>query len=179
MAPTWHPPTLLSLPLLLAACMTQPPAPVADKASGMEATSAAATPPVAAAAVAPAVRKPGKRGPIPVRALNVSTQCEFKDEAGTHGRMALQIEDANVRRFNAQVTIGRRGVCSFDLARFHQTAKMPTPVLASNDTACRVYVWEQGSAVTVAFSACHAHCTADAFDYLWPILVDSPTGECA
>lgn len=181
MAPTWHRLILLSLPLLLTACMIQPAAPVVHRNPGgdVEQKSVAARP-LGVIAVAPA-GKPAKPvpAPIPVRPLNVSTQCEFKDEVGTHGRMALQIEEANVKRFNAQVTMGKRGVCNFDLAGFRQTATLPTPVLTSSDTACRVYVWEQGNAVTVAFSACHSHCTADSFDYLWPILVDNPSGECA
>lgn len=181
MALTWHRLTLLSLPWLLAACMTQPAAPVVHRdAGGDVGKKSAAARPLGVIAVAPA-GKPAKPGPapIPVRPLNVSTQCEFKDEAGTHGRMALQIEEASVKRFNARVTLGKRGVCNFDLAGFRQTATLPTPVLSASDTACRVYMWEQGNAVTVAFSACHSHCTADSFDYLWPILVDNPSGKCA
>jgi hypothetical protein len=181
MSMKWRRLMLLSLPSLLAACAGQPPAPVVfrDTGGGVEQKSLAARP--LGVISVPLAASSGKRmpAPIPVRPLNVSTQCEFRDEVGTHGRMALQIEEASVKRFNAEVTIPKRGVCSFDLARFRQTEKLPTPVLSAGDSSCRVYIWEQGNAVTVAFNACEAYCTADAYDYLWPILVDNPSGECA
>ncbi|MBI4984835.1 MAG: hypothetical protein HZC24_05695 [Rhodocyclales bacterium] len=171
---------LLLLPPLLAACTSQVGAPVVRRdVGGSVETKSSAAQPVGVIAVPPVgAAGSGKPGPIPVRALNVATQCEFSDETGAHGRMALQIEAASVKRFTAEVNIPRRGVCNFDLARFRQTETMPTPVLVSNDTPCRVYVWEQGSAVTVAFNSCEANCTADAYSYLWPILVD-PSGKCA
>lgn len=172
---------LLSLLPALSACMTQSAAPLAaDHEGGSNVAKSNAARRDENTAV-PRVRRsrPPAPAPIPVRALNVSTECAFKDEIGTHGSLNLRIEDADVKRFTAQVTIPKRGVCNFDLAGFRQTAKLPTPVLSGGDSACRIYVWEQGNAVTVAFSACHAYCTADAYDYLWPILVDRKSGTCA
>jgi hypothetical protein len=168
---------LMLFPLLpaLAACMIHPASPVVTRDGGDQsgAKSAAAKPRDVYAGRA------AKRAPLPIRALNVTAQCDFKDEMGTHGTLALDVEDANVKNFTAQVNIPKRGVCNFDLARFRQTSKMPTPVLSDGASACRVFVWEQGSAVTVAFSACRSYCTADAYDYLWPILVDRKNGTCA
>lgn len=159
--------------LLLGGCITQAPAPVSirDVGSGVEQQAAAAAP----AIVLPRVR-PGAQ---PVRAINASVQCAFADEVGTRGHLDLQVEEADVKHFLAQVTMPKRGVCNFDLRDFHQTGRLPAVVLASSKDACSVRMWEQGSQITVAFSNCEAHCSGDAFTYLWPILADRPSGTCS
>ncbi len=163
--------------LLLAACTSQPPAPVhmRDRGTEREAASQAAAP-IEIAVPPLAQRKPG---PLPIKPLNVATRCSFKDEVGTEGRMALQVEEADVKRFAAEVSIQNRGSCKFDLKDFHQTARLPIAVLNGNGDRCAVRVWQQHERVTVAFADCEAHCTGDAFSYLWPILADTSNGECS
>ncbi len=120
-----------------------------------------------------------KLKPIPDRELNVRTRCAFKDVQGGRGSMDLQVTKAEVKRFVAEVTIPQQGVCRFDMKQFEQTARMPNVVLNDKGSACTVRMWEQGKGVTVAFNACQARCSGDAFSYLWPILVDTRSGRCA
>jgi hypothetical protein len=162
----------------LAACSTQPAAPV-DATSGRGEGEAKAQ--VAAPAGVVTGLHGHRRVPAPVaaKAINASAECAFKDEAGVRGRLTLQVEDGSVRRFAAEVAIPRRGACSFDLKDFRQTTLLPPTTLAARDNRCRVHLWEQGAQLTVAFSDCRAYCTGEAFDYLWPILADTRTGECS
>lgn len=120
-----------------------------------------------------------KYAPISERELNVRARCAFDDVQGGLGSMDLQVTKAVVERFVADIDIPKHGRCHFDLGNFVQTGRMPTVVLTSRASACVVRMWEQGPQVTVAFSNCHAHCGGDAFDYLWPILVDTRSGSCS
>jgi hypothetical protein len=115
---------------------------------------------------------------IETRPLNVRTDCTFRDETGYGGRLDLEVQDAGVHRFAAKVDIPRRGSCRFELADFRQAASLPTVTLTSARSNCTVNMWEQGSKVTVAFSGCQAQCDSGTFDYLWPILVETPSGRC-
>jgi hypothetical protein len=175
---SWRKLVFLPLLLPLAACMPQPAAPVVG---GNEAVApipepAKPTPPTPVLSTRDAARK---FAATPATALNVRTECRFKDETGYGGSLDLQVVDANIKRLKAEVTIPKRGVCRFDLAKFRQTRTLPSPVLSAKDTKCRIFVWEQGDTVTVAFHACQASCTGTAFSYLWPILVYRKKGECA
>jgi hypothetical protein len=158
--------------------MTQPPASVAGREETVAAKPEAAkpTPPPPVLSTREAARR---FAATPARALNVSTDCHFKDETGYGGSLDLQVVEASIKRLKAEVRIPGRGVCRFDLAKFRQTRTLPSPVLTAKDTKCRVFVWEQGDTVTVAFHACQASCTGKAFSYLWPILVYRKKGECA
>lgn len=120
-----------------------------------------------------------KLKPIPDKELDVRTRCAFKDVQGGRGSMDLQVTKAEVKRFVAEVTIPKQGVCRFDMKQFEQTARMPNVVLNDKGSACTVRMWEQGKGVTVAFNSCQARCSGDAFSYLWPILVDTRSGRCA
>jgi len=115
---------------------------------------------------------------IKERALNVRADCRFRDEVGYAGRLDLEVKEADVRRFAAQVDVPGRGSCRFDLADFRQVAALPTVTLNGARGRCTVRMWEQGSQVTVAFSDCQAQCDGGTFDYLWPILVEGSGGRC-
>ena len=117
--------------------------------------------------------------PIPDKALDVRTKCNFRDVAGGRGSMDLQVSKAEVKRFVAQVSIPKQGVCRFEMAHFEQTARLPTVVLTDQATGCVVSMWEQDKNLTIAFNACQAKCGGDAFSYLWPILVDTRNGRCS
>ncbi|MDO8932358.1 MAG: hypothetical protein Q7U97_08200 [Rhodocyclaceae bacterium] len=119
-----------------------------------------------------------KLEPIPDRPLNVRTNCNFRDHTGYRGRLDLQVKDADVRRFRAEVNIPKRGTCRFDLKDFQQAGTSPA-TLANGADECKVRVWEQENRVTVAFRDCQAQCSGESFDYLWPILVDAKTGKCS
>ncbi len=175
---------LLALPVLLASCATREPAPPAQgKAVEPEKP------------VASSEKKPRqdnqiesqplkhlvgrKLKPIPDKELDVRTRCSFKDVQGGRGSMDLQVTKAEVKRFVAEVTIPKQGLCRFDMKQFEQTARMPNVVLTDRESACTVRMWEQEKGVTVAFNSCQAKCSGDAFSYLWPILVDTRSGRCA
>jgi len=117
--------------------------------------------------------------PIPDKALEVRTKCTFRDVAGGRGSMDLQVNKAEVKRFVAQVSIPKQGICRFDMKGFEQTARLPNVVLTDQATGCVVSMWEQDKGLTVAFNACQAKCSGDAFSYLWPILVDTRNGRCS
>lgn len=173
----------LALAVLLAACATPEPAPPLEKAVEPEVP------------VAVAEKKPRqdtkiesqplkhlvgrKLKPIPDKELDVKTRCSFKDVQGGRGSMDLQVTKAEVKRFVAEVTIPKQGLCRFDMKNFTQTARMPNVVLSDRESACTVRMWEQEKGVTVTFNSCQANCSGDAFSYLWPILVDTRSGRCA
>jgi hypothetical protein len=116
--------------------------------------------------------------PIPDKPLDVRTKCRFRDVAGGRGTMDLQVTKAEVKRFVAEVSIPRQGICHFDMKNFRQTERFPNVVLTDAASGCVVHMWEQEKGVTVAFNACQASCGGDAFSYLWPILVDTRNGRC-
>ena len=119
---------------------------------------------------------------MPDRALDVRASCRFKDVAGGRGSLELQVKHAEVKRFLAEVSIPRQGMCRFDMKHFQQTEKLPNVVLTDTESGCTVRMWEQEigktKGVTVAFNNCQAKCEGDAFSYLWPILVDPRNGRC-
>ncbi|MFT3848722.1 MAG: hypothetical protein QM739_08585 [Propionivibrio sp.] len=117
--------------------------------------------------------------PMPEKALDVRTRCRFRDVQGGRGSMDLQVSKAEVKRFAAEVSIPKQGVCRFDFKNFHQTAKLPNVVLTDAQSTCVVRMWEQEKGVTVSFNACQSKCSGDAFSYLWPILVDTRNGRCS
>ena len=54
----------------------------------------------------------------------------------------------------------------------------PVTLTSRNGNTCAVRMWEQGTRYTVAFNECSARCEGNAFEYLWPILIDGKTGRC-
>jgi len=170
--------TMLTLAGLVAGCATpEPPAP----------------PPVVEPPPAPAPRAESPRlrqdtlkhlakrqlKPIETRPLNARARCQFKDANGYRGQLRLDVREASVQRFDAQVEVPKRGHCRFELKQFQQTERLPNVVLAARRGECKVSLWEQGEQLTVAFRDCRAECSGDSADYLWPILVDSRKGSCS
>ena len=169
------------LALLLAACTTTPPPPAPEPV--VEAPVATPEPRVVhkeSIKSQPLKHLAGRSlKAMPEKPLNVRTRCNFRDVTGGHGSMDLQVTEAEVKRFSAEISIPKQGLCRFDMKSFTQTGKLPNVVLTDNKDACVVRMWEQGKGVTVAFNSCQAKCTGDAFSYLWPILVDTRSGRCA
>lgn len=120
-----------------------------------------------------------KLTPITGQALNARASCSFRDETGYRGQLELTVRNATVEQLDARVDVPNRGSCQFRLADFRQTDSLPIVVLASQQSACKVSLWEQGSQITVAFRDCRAECGGDSVNYLWPILVDSQKGSCS
>ena len=117
--------------------------------------------------------------PQPNRALNVTSQCTHQDEIGTRTRLSLVVETARVHTFDAEVSMKGRGTCRFELGEFEQVETLPQVVLRHRrHGGCRVRMWEEGARVTVAFNSCAKSCEGKAFDYLWPIVVETKSGRC-
>jgi len=175
-------PALLAAALLsaiLAACGVTPPRPTP------------APPPTPAPAPAPREETPqisnstqkylARRNlkPQPTRPLNVASRCSHDDKVDTRIQLDLRVENAVVKTFAAQVAMKDHGVCRFDLKDFEQTATLPQPLLRHQRAGdCTVRMWEQESKVTIAFSSCQIACEGKAFDYLWPVVVDTRGGGC-
>lgn len=171
---------VVPLSLLLAACATPEPPPVPVPPAARAEADAQPSPP-------PPERRPNAvlkhlanrdLKPIPTRPLNAKTSCAFRDQMGYGGRLNLDVKNAAVKRFDAQVNIPKRGTCRFQLRDFEQTQTAPVQ-LTSNQTGCKVHMWEQADQVTVAFRDCRSECSGDSVDYLWPILVDNRKGRCS
>jgi len=141
-----------------------------------------ATRPQPAPPGAPEARRPAppikssKPLPIPERPLAVKTECSYRDDVGTEGRLVLDVQASRVQRFWSQVDMGSKGRCSFDLSTFRQTTFTPSPTLVAG--ACTVRMWEQGDQVTVSYQNCASQCSPGAHEYLWPTLVSRKTGTC-
>ncbi len=170
--------TTAALLVLLAGCATVPPPAPAP-------APAPATPKQQAAPKTPELKKEtlallARRGhkPIAGQALNARTSCSFRDDTGYAGKLDLAVHEARVEQLEARIDVPKRGTCQFRLADFRQTESLPIVVLASQQSSCKVSLWEQGDQVTVAFRDCRAECGGDAVDYLWPILVDRRKGSC-
>ena len=117
--------------------------------------------------------------PQPTRPLNVKSNCSHKDAIGTLTRLELLVREAEVKAFDAQVTMKGHGTCSFKLRDFEQVEKLPQALLRhKQEGGCQVRMWEQGPKVTVAFNSCAKSCEGQAFDYLWPIVVEAKSGRC-
>ena len=169
------------LPAVLLAGCAAPPAPEPEPPAPVAAVPDVAEPPARERIKSQPLKHLLGRNlkPIPDKALDVRTKCNFRDVAGGRGSMDLQVKKAEVKRFVAQVSIPKQGVCRFDMASFEQTGKLPNVVLTDQATGCVVSMWEQDKNLTVAFNACQSKCGGDAFSYLWPILVDTRNGRCS
>ncbi len=171
-----------ALALLLGACTTPAPPP---EPAPVPAPVEAAAPVVREAPAAVIKSQPLKYllgrnlKAMPDKALEIRAKCSFRDVAGGRGTMDLQVTEAEVKRFFAEVNIPKQGMCRFELKNFQQTARLPIVVLSDATSDCVVRMWEQEKGVTVAFNSCQAQCAGDAFSYLWPILVDTRNGRCS
>ena len=118
--------------------------------------------------------------PQPTRPLNVSSRCSHKDEIGTQTSLNVLVKEAEIRTFDAQVSMKGHGICRFSLNEFDQVEKMPQALLRhKKHSGCLVRMWEEGPKVTIAFNSCPKSCDGNAFSYLWPILVDADSGRCS
>lgn len=169
--------------LVLAGCATEPDAPPARR-DVPEAAQQPGKPQSARPNLSPAAQRAlAKHGikPHDTTPVSVSSQCSRVDEIGTATKLKLAVGDGEVSDFNADILIKGRGRCHFDLANFRQEAREPQVLLRhTRDQKCTVRMWrEQTEQVTIAFNNCQKSCEGKAFDYLWPILVESKTGQCS
>ena len=117
--------------------------------------------------------------PQPTRPLNVRSRCSHSDAIGTVTRLNLLVKEAEVKSFDARVSMKGHGSCNFNMKDFAQDAKLPQVLLRhKQESKCTVRMWEQGHKVTIAFNSCPKSCEGKAFEYLWPVVVDARNGRC-
>lgn len=116
---------------------------------------------------------------MPVRPLNVATQCRFRNETGYNGTASVDVRNGQVRRLQAMFNIPEHGQCVIDMSRMHQTKTLPSVELRDSASGCTARMWEQGAVATVSFSGCASYCSpGEAFKYVWPILIKKGNGHC-
>lgn len=177
----WHWLAPLAIALFLGACATQ----MSDEAArspdpeASQQRERSSRQPGMSAAARRALAKHGIK-PHDTSPLTVRSRCFREDEIGTATQLDLSVNDGSVGDFRANVLIKGRGRCRFALADFHQESRLPHVLLRhAGDAKCTVRMWrEQTEKITIAFNGCHKSCEGNAFEYLWPILVESETGQC-
>ena len=110
-------------------------------------------------------------------ALSFAAHCNFEHESGYTVSLDTQVEASEVRALRFSAHVPEHGQCLFHLAGLQQTLRQPQIELTGQE-GCVVQLWDQGEKITLAFQNCAAHCTGDAQDYLWPVLIDHQTGQC-
>ena len=170
----------LAVMLLIAGCATPPEDKQPDEPRAERPSSRPPRPQPGLSAEAQ--RALARRGikPHDVSPVTVTSRCAHVDEIGTATKLNLLVDEGAVQEFKADVAIKGRGTCRFALADFRQESSAPQVLLRhAKDSKCTVRMWrEQGEKITVAFNSCHKSCDGKAFDYLWPILVESKSGQC-
>lgn len=121
---------------------------------------------------------PWQATPTEPRLQNAAVSCNYKDEGGIRGRVALLVDDFKVTRFNARIEMPNGGVCTFDSKKMEQRPFEQGVALQSKGDECVVRMWEQKHRITIAAYSCHKQCSKGSFSYLWPILMDTRIGTC-
>jgi hypothetical protein len=159
----------------------------AARGAGDEPRSAQPAPsrpaPVTATVAPPAasVTAPRRAAPMPFPAgtLSVRSECNSRDESGYTETIKLAVDRGRVALLEAKIVIPRRGSCGFSLSDFRQTRTEPHVELrSSTGSMCTVRMWQQGKRFTVAFNDCQEKCTRGAFEYVWPVELNSADGSC-
>lgn len=113
------------------------------------------------------------------RAVNVATRCSFRNETGYNGQASVNVANGDASLVSVTVNLPEQGSCLFDMTGFQQTQRGAMVELRHPRDGCTARLWEQGQQVTVAFSHCAARCNpAASFQYVWPVLIDRPSGRC-
>ena len=169
--------------LVLAGCATEQEPPARRDTPDTSQTTAKQQTPSRSGLSPSAQRALARHGikPHDTSPVSVKSQCSRVDEVGTATKLKLAVGEGEVNDFNADILIKGRGRCRFDLADFRQESREPQVLLRhARDQKCTVRMWrEQTEQVTIAFTGCQRSCEGKAFDYLWPILVESKTGQCS
>jgi hypothetical protein len=108
-----------------------------------------------------------------------SLQCSETDRLGNHSVATIKTDkDGAIESFYWYMRTPEGATCEFDSRQFAYAPQGRTQEYRSAK-GCRLFIWEQGNAVTLAHNACEAHCTAAAaHDYLWPIVFDKSGKDC-
>jgi hypothetical protein len=128
----------------------------------------------------PPLPPPAAEIPAPAAAgLNFSGNCVGKEETGYAENVRVEVGGGQVRALDGRIDIPGRGSCRFVLSDFRQTRQAPyVELLARDNSACALRMWQQGDRITLAATECAQKCTRGAFDYLWPVEFKAQGGAC-
>lgn len=121
---------------------------------------------------------PWQATPTEPRLQNAAVSCNYMDEGGVRGRVALLVDEHRVTRFTARIEMPNGGTCRFDSKQMEQRPLDQGIALQSKGDECVVRMWEQKHRITIAAYSCHKQCSKGSFSYLWPILMDTRIGTC-
>jgi hypothetical protein len=116
--------------------------------------------------------------PAPAAAgMSLIGNCVGKEETGYAENVHFDVAGGVVRQLDARIDIPGRGSCRFQISDFRQTKQAPfVELLARSGSACALRMWQQGDRITVAATDCAEKCARGAFDYLWPIELNTAGG---
>lgn len=110
--------------------------------------------------------------------INIRHSCSFKNETGYKGSTRIEINNNEVRQLNTAYEIPAQGSCQIDFRGFRQTRHSPSIELRHAD-GCTARIWTQGRQLTVSYTQCAQRCSsAETFRFVWPVLIDQPSGRC-
>jgi hypothetical protein len=130
-------------------------------------------------APAPPAPPPSAEIPAPAAAgLTFSGNCVGKEETGYAENVRVEVGGGQVRALDGRIDIPGRGNCRYVLPEFRQTRQAPyVELLARDNSACAIRMWQQGDRITLAATDCAQKCTRGAFDYAWPVEFNT-AGRC-
>ena len=183
--------------ILLGGCGSSPPAeaPATPAAQARPAPAPEAAPDKASSGAAAQTQIPrGKPGSLLAKvdrarlsaqvqqtpkAINIRHRCSFRNETGYNGSTHIEIANNEVKALSTSIQVPLYGgSCSFEGSGFRQTARTPSIEMRHAD-GCTVRIWTQGPQLTVSYSKCASRCTdPNVFKYIWPVLIDQPSGKC-
>lgn len=140
--------------------------------------------PPATSRTAPATTGPAassaRATPIPARIIEISGNCKRTEEDGFREDATMRVAGNDVRTLNWKLWVARRGTCSFELADFRQTRKVPhIELVATDGSGCKLMVWQDPRRVTLAHANCEKRCTPGIYEQAWPVMFDPASGRCA
>lgn len=116
---------------------------------------------------------------LEAKPIDLQANCRFHNETGYNGTMVADIRAGTVKQLSTVVNIPEQGSCKFDWEGFTQTQRLPSIELRHARDNCTVRIWQQGRQITVSYSNCAQRCSpANAFKYVWPVLVERTSGRC-
>ncbi len=112
------------------------------------------------------------------RPITLERACSFRNETGYKGSTRVNIRNGEVIQLDTTYEIPDYGICRIEKAGFRQVATTPSIELRHAD-GCTARIWTQGRQLTISYTRCAARCSRpEAFSYVWPVLIDQPSGRC-
>jgi len=108
-----------------------------------------------------------------------SMHCAEKDHLGNRSEATIVTDKrGGIESFHWSMQTPAGGSCAFDSSDFALAPRGDATEFRAA-SGCRLFVWAQGTGITLAHNSCEAQCTGpEAHDYLWPIVFNRRGGGC-